>query len=114
MIQNVEELGSELYVEALRNPPDPVVLEKREIQVRQGWPDQGISAGIAGQIEACRERKTLLSPHLLAVCVVESQIWRRGECEALGLYIIEAPGVDRGRASGAGQAIWEVYGFPTL
>jgi len=31
MIQNVEELGSELYVEALRNPPDPIVLEKREI-----------------------------------------------------------------------------------
>ena len=101
MIQNVEKLGSELYVEALRNPPDPIVLEKREIQVRQGWPDQGISAPLADQIETCRERKTLLSPHLFAVCVVESQIRRRGECEALGLYIAEAPGIDQARASGA-------------
>jgi len=39
MIQNVEELGSELYIEVLRNLPDTVVLEKREIQVGQGWPD---------------------------------------------------------------------------
>ena len=101
MIQNVEELGSKLYVEALRNPPDPIVLEKREIQVRQGWPNQAISAGIADQIEACRERKTLLSPHLFAVCVIESHIRRRGECEALFLYIAEAPGIHQGRASGA-------------
>ena len=34
MIQNVEELGPELYVETFRNPPDSVVLENREIQVR--------------------------------------------------------------------------------
>ena len=101
MIQNIEELGPELYIEALRYPADPVVLENREIQVRQGWPDQGISAPLADQIETCRERKPLLSPHLFAICVVESHIWRRGKCEALGLHVAEATRIDQGRASGA-------------
>ena len=52
VVQHVEHLRTELDVEALRNPPDVIILEHREVQVHNLRPDQLITAGIAEKIRA--------------------------------------------------------------
>src|SRR6516164_5272860 len=54
MIQNIKELRPKLNVEVLRNPPDVIVLEDREIQIRQPWPNHNVTAGITPKVEADR------------------------------------------------------------
>jgi len=52
MIQDIEDLCSELNIERLRNPSDRVVLGCGEIQVYKFGPDDGIAAGIPKKIGA--------------------------------------------------------------
>src|SRR5579872_5633225 len=56
VVQNVEDLRSELNVESLRNSSDRVVLSRGKVQVYKFWTDNGIAAGIAQQIRAINDR----------------------------------------------------------
>lgn len=89
MVQNIKELGAELNIERLGNPPDRVVLEKRKVQVRQARSYQDVPARIPGQVDAGRKRKLMV-----AVCGVESRAWSCGHSEALGFDVVEAPGIN--------------------
>ena len=105
MIQNIEELRPELYIEVLRNPFDVIVLKQREIQVRGPRPDQNIAAGIAPQIQALAERRIANSAG--AECRVraaqrrrsdrgEERGRRRRNREALGLdVVVGISGIDK-------------------
>ena len=50
-IENVEHLGSELYVEVLRNLSDGIVLQEREIKVNEARSGYGVSSGIPAKVE---------------------------------------------------------------
>ncbi len=47
MVHDVKELGSELNIEISRVCFDVIVLEYREIDVDQAWPDYGVPAVVA-------------------------------------------------------------------
>lgn len=52
MVQDIKELRPELHIEALRNPPDGVVLKYGKVKIRQARSNQGIAAGIASEVVA--------------------------------------------------------------
>jgi hypothetical protein len=54
-IQDIEELGEQLYVEILRYPLDVVVLKQGEIEIRKSRPDDRVAARIPRDI-ACKTR----------------------------------------------------------
>ena len=47
MVQDVKELGPELNIDISRTYFNGVVLEYRDIQIQQAWPDHGVPSGIA-------------------------------------------------------------------
>src|SRR5713226_9331103 len=51
-VEYIEELRSKLNVEILRDPPDRMVLEQGEIQVREAGPNHRITAQIPPQVRA--------------------------------------------------------------
>src|SRR3989440_7319183 len=59
MIQNVEKLGTELRIEAIRDPLDVVVLEQGEIEVHQSWSDECVPAQISAEDNGIRDREAL-------------------------------------------------------
>src|SRR5229473_790891 len=59
MIHNVEKLGPELRVEAIRDALDVVVLEQREIEVHQSGYDECVPAQISAQCNGIGDRETL-------------------------------------------------------
>src|SRR6266446_3364296 len=59
VIQNVEKLGPELCIEAIRDPLDVVVLEQREIEVHQSRPDECVSAQVPAEGNGVRNREAL-------------------------------------------------------
>jgi hypothetical protein len=90
VIQNIEELRLELYIEVLRNSFDVIVLKQGEIQVRGPRPVHGVAAGSANS-----ERPWIRVPEV----VVRKQNWfpRR-----LGQGVGEAvPEIQLGRMSAA-------------
>ena len=52
VVHDIEELRPELYIEALRNFPDGVVLNDGKIKVRQARSYQRIAPDIASEVEA--------------------------------------------------------------
>jgi hypothetical protein len=52
VVQDIEELRPELYIEALRNPPDVVALNDGKVKIRQARSNQCIAADIASEVEA--------------------------------------------------------------
>src|SRR5207253_1120965 len=59
MIQNVEKLGTELRIEAIRDPLDVVVLEQGEIEVRQSWSNECVSSQVAAKCNGIGDREAL-------------------------------------------------------
>ena len=59
MIQDIEELSAELHVEAIRNPLDVIVLEKREVEIHQPGSDECIAAQVPAKCDGIRYRETL-------------------------------------------------------
>src|SRR6266852_6262641 len=59
VIQNVEELGPKLRIEAIRDPFDVVVLEQGEIEVHQSGSDECVPAQVAAKCNGIRDREAL-------------------------------------------------------
>ena len=59
MIQNVEKLGTELCIEAIRDPLDVVVLEQGEIELRQSWSNECVPAEVAAKCNGIWYREAL-------------------------------------------------------
>src|SRR5258708_5765939 len=57
MIENVEDLGAELYVELFRDALDVVVLKQGEVQLGYSRTHQNIATGIAAKVEASQRRQ---------------------------------------------------------
>src|ERR1700730_6699568 len=97
MIQNIEELRPELYIEVLRHPFDVIVLKQREIQVRGPRPDQSITSGIAPQIQALAKCRIAYSTGAEGRVRAaqrgrsdrgEERGWRRGIAKHLGVEVV--------------------------
>jgi len=52
VVQDIEELRPELYIEAFRNSPDGVVLTTEKSRFIKPGPDQRIAADITSKVEA--------------------------------------------------------------
>jgi len=52
VVENVENLNPELYVEIFRDSPDVVVFEHREIQGCYAWADHDVATCVAAEVEA--------------------------------------------------------------
>src|ERR1700681_4085232 len=101
-IQDVEKLRAELHAEVFRDTLDGVIFEQGEIQVRQSWPSQNITPGIAAEIEALGKS----AEGGVTICRIESSGRRRRDREALGLNVVVGiPEIYERPASRAGQAI---------
>ena len=59
MIQDIKKFHAELGIEALRNPPDWVILKKREIKIGEARSNQRVPSGVAETSARVRKRKTL-------------------------------------------------------
>src|SRR5260370_22748702 len=57
VIENVKNLGPELYVEALRDAFDVVVLKHGKVQLGDSRTDYGVPARISAKVEACQPRE---------------------------------------------------------
>src|SRR5207302_353565 len=92
VIQDIEELRPELYIEALRNSPDVVVLEYGKVQIRQARSHQRIAAGIASKVVATQipERGPDARRRRVAVGCPKSLVWRHRHREATGLDVQRA------------------------
>src|SRR5712671_1030670 len=73
VVHDIEELRPELYIEALRNSPDVVVLNDGKIKIRQARSYQCIAPSIAPKVEACQRRQ----PRRRGIAIVSSNGVRR-------------------------------------
>ena len=65
MVQDVEELDPEPNIETSRVCFDVIILEYREIDVDQAWPDGGVPPVVAKWVHAgSRDRVAILIPSL--------------------------------------------------
>src|SRR3984893_5108377 len=80
-IQDVEKLCPQLHVEVFRDPLDGVIFEQGEIQVRQSWPSQNITSGVAAKIEELGKS----AEGGVTICRIEGGRRRCRDREALGL-----------------------------
>src|SRR3984893_10702320 len=83
-IQDVEKLCAELHAEVFRDSLDGVIFEQGEIQVRQSWPSQNITSGVAAKIEALGKS----AEGRVTICRIEGSGRRRRDREALGLDVV--------------------------
>src|SRR2546427_7125948 len=90
VIQNVEDLRTELHVESLRDPFDVIVFKQREVQRCDARADQNVAAGIAAQVVTQWEGHG--SPdawwHRIAILVPKCHIGSGGYGEALSLNVV--------------------------
>src|SRR6266567_7093788 len=68
VVQDIEELRPELYIEALRNSLDVVVLNYGKVKICQTWSHQCIAANVAPEVEATQVPRRERGP----------DTWRRG------------------------------------
>src|SRR5580765_3530199 len=85
VVQDVEDLGPELYVEILRDTPDVIVLKDGQVQTSDAWADQNIPTRIAAEIEALQVGQI---PALTIVGREKCGIRRRWNRKALRLDVI--------------------------
>ncbi len=97
VIDDVKHLRAELHVEGLRDAPDVVVLEHREVQAGDAGANQNIAPGIASEVETLREHggdrrrvwvrrsggRLSARGKCVAVIVPKSRVRRAGDGEAL-------------------------------
>jgi hypothetical protein len=89
-IQDVEKLCAELHAEVFRDSLDGVIFEQGEIQVRQSWPSQNITSGVAAKIEALGKS----AEGGVTICRIEGGRRRRRDRKALGLdVVVGIPGI---------------------
>src|ERR1700730_17531247 len=101
-IQDVEKLCAELHAEVFRDSLDGVIFEQGEIQVRQSWPSQNITSGVAAKIEALGKS----AEGGVTICRIEGGRRRCRDREALGLdVVVGIPGIYERPAPRTGQAI---------
>src|SRR5712692_10651528 len=82
MVEDIEDLSTELHVEILRNSFNVIILEHGEIQGRQTRAINDIASGIATQIKAWQGRQP--------VCTVLSRILRVGDHNLVPLAVHQA------------------------
>src|SRR6266571_7831637 len=91
VVQDIEELRPELYIEALRNPPDVVVLKYGKVEIRQARPHQSVAADIASKVVATQIPRRECGPDTrrrgVAVGCPKSLVWRHWHREATGLDV---------------------------
>src|SRR2546427_2643255 len=85
VVHNVEDLGAELHVEVLRDTLDVVVLEHREVQIRDAWADQDVPACIASKIETLQVGSIAAST---IICSPKGSVGSSGDGEALRLDVV--------------------------
>ena len=107
MIQDVKNLGAKLHVKYFGDFPDVIVLEHREVQVGYSGSNQDVSPGITAQVEALQQCGVALS--VIAIRIIESLIWRRGNRKALSLDVIAGIArICKRSAARAGEAVWVI------
>ena len=82
-IEYVEKLGPKLDVKTLRDPPDPVVLKQREIQIRKPRPNQCIATHIAPEIRGIRKSQALSLDVVVGIARIGERLAARTH-EAIG------------------------------
>src|ERR1700730_13117776 len=85
-VQDIEECGAELHIETLRNSPDGIVLEDREIEVNQARPRDDVAPGISPKVETLKERR--VADVSIAIRIIERLIRGCGNSETLRLNVI--------------------------
>src|SRR6266481_160635 len=107
MIQDVEDLGTKLHVEILRDALDAIVLEDGEVQIRDAWADQDVPAGVASKIETLQVGGSGGQVATLTIiCNKKRSVRCRGDGEALGLdIVVRVPRICKSFASGTAKPV---------
>src|SRR5712691_5755538 len=90
VIENIEDFRSELNVESFGNALDVIVLEQREVQRGDAGAEQNVAAGIAAQVETCRERNRRADAWWqgIAILVPKCHVGSCGDRKAFGLDVM--------------------------
>ncbi len=95
VVEYIENLGTELNIEGLRNSPDGIVLENREIEVYKARSGDDVASGIASQIETpqiIRIRGSRAAESRIAAercrCIEEGQVRRGRHRKTLSLDVV--------------------------
>src|SRR2546430_3182158 len=74
MIENVEDFGSKLNVEPLRDSLNVVILKQREVQRCDAWTDQDIASYVSPKVETWQSRKPTCSVQSRILWVVDRDL----------------------------------------
>ena len=69
MIHDIEELSAKLSIEPIRNPLDVVILEHREIHIKQSGSDDHIAAQVAANVGTRGGRQSWAETSARAVAI---------------------------------------------